>query len=371
MRATRRRAPEGRASKSCRDPGDDRGAVRTGPQIARPPRPVRSPRTRPDPASRPWAGSAIQPTSVSIPPRAGLPGSSRTTGSGHRPIGWRRVRRSRARGPIVGRAGRRSVARHSTHEGDHMGRPHRRGPIDDRHDQQVKVTESEQLRTLPARAVDIGRREVGPAEDVLRRQEWSDVGPGPEVRGSVQQDGALLIVGAGSDEHRPVRPITPHERVAERVSSYAVGRPSDHRLRVLRPDREARVARGGTDGCHTIAVVARDASEERGGGAILRRDDRARPAPEVIGAAGGTWLQRDRPMLPCEHVRRDRMSPAHPPPGRGIGLVLEEDMEVARGIDDEPVRIVHPAVQRAEVDPRAGEFPGVLSDCHRWHNHCQ
>ena len=60
------------------------------------------------------------------------------------------------------------------------------------------------------------------------------------------------------------------------------------------------------------------------------------------------WRERNRQMLPMNHVLADRMAPMHVRPIRAVRMMLIEQMILAVEID-RPVRIAHPVGRRQEV----------------------
>ena len=64
------------------------------------------------------------------------------------------------------------------------------------------------------------------------------------------------------------------------------------------------------------------------------------------------FAQRDRQVLPVQHVGADGVAPAHMAPRLAEGIVLVEEVVLAL-VEDEPVRVVHEVPRRREVEPRA------------------
>ena len=95
-------------------------------------------------------------------------------------------------------------------------------------------------------------------------------------------------------------------------------------------------------------------------------------AAEGVGAVG-CGCEGDGEVLPVKHVGAGGVVPAHVPPGRGEGVVLEEHVVTAVVVDG-AVGIVHPVVRGEEMELRAvgvgGDFICLCEEAVRQRGGC-
>ena len=156
---------------------------------------------------------------------------------------------------------------------------------------------------------------------------------------------------AGAEQHlpEPVRPLE-HIRIAEILAETRQFRHFRHH-RHGGADIDAVVR----DGRHlpfpvrrpvVLAVGIIDAEP-----AIREVDGRAREDAPDLGVVGQQFRprqQEDGLMGPVDAIGRHRMAPVHGVPAQAVRIVLVEELRQATGLR-EPVRVVHPAEGRREM----------------------
>src|SRR5258707_10269314 len=156
--------------------------------------------------------------------------------------------------------------------------------------------------------------------------------PLAQIFWAVKQDTATLFANAGGDTEIPEVALAPQKRIAETGEQGIDGR-LNHRSFPFGPGAKLRIVRSGQAlDFAKIAVTIAQRGEfgtngfhsgvEKSCGAMVVDGAACEAAISIVPAGRGS--ERDRQMLPMNHVGANGVGPVHFPPNGGARGVLEK-----------------------------------------------